>query len=426
MALALRKGLVALAAISAAIAVVCIVSFLVGLTLGPLRGARLFDVATWSGVLALCAGMWSRRSARAGRGSQVSSPDSQRPTEIGLDSPPRRLASTLLGTVIGVLLVNFAAMFYLDRYLHDASRRTVSQKWELLGSMDTPVEWLVLGDSSGNQGVIPQVLSAALGGASVNLCTIGPATTVHQAMMLEAYIAKFGPPKNLILVNSFVITAEVFNPVVLAKAPVPWGLSPMLRFSPDTISVKDQLRVALARYVPLYYENRELKTLIRRAFKAPSSILALPHRVALTTDGYMPMYDTVFSERMLLEIEEELERQGIRFTDGSLRGIERMVALVEQYGIRTFVFTGPMYDGLKQSAAFGRNFAPVQRWWNERAARTRQVTHVDRLYTFPMEQMGDDAQHVVHVAAEIYTRQIASDIRQIEQVGRSTQSARQR
>lgn len=402
-------------------AVVCLASFALGGSVGPLRGSRLFDVAVWSALVAVATTIRARQEWRArmvqtpAAAGGASSPDGRRPGETPIESAPGRLARALAGTLAGVLCINVVWFLYLDAYLRDGSRRTVSQKWEILAGMREPVDWLLLGDSSCNQGVIPEVLSQSLGGSSVNLCTIGPVTTVHQAMMLEAYVARFGAPTHLVLVNAFAITAEAFDPRVLAKAQVSWGLSPMLRFSPETISVSSQLEIAFARYLPLYYENREIRTLLRRAVEAPSALLVRPFRLALTADGYMPMHDPLLTDEAIREIDQQLSAtDGIRFTDASVRGVERLVALAERYGIRTFVFTGPMYEGLTRSPLFQRYFPPVQRWWSAIAARTSHVTYVDALHTFPLWQMGDDAQHVTHVAAEIYTRQIADDIRRVE------------
>jgi hypothetical protein len=280
----------------------------------------------------------------------------------------------------------------------------------MLEDLDAPVDWLVLGDSSCNQGVVPAVLSEELGGRALNLCTIGPVTMLHQAMMLEVYLARVDAPRAILLVNSVRMLSETFNPLVLAKAPVPWGVSPAYRFSTETIAFWDQAHVAWARHLPLYYDNRDLRTILRSAFVAPHTLFKKAEHVPMTPDGYMMTSTPGRMDHMVAETEAELSQEQ-PFAEDSVRGVQRILALAAARATPVYSFTGPLFDEMNRSALFRQRIRTVEDWWRQLADRTPHLVRSTSLYLVPLEGMGDDIQHVTHDAAVRYTREIARDVR---------------
>src|SRR5438128_2449200 len=125
------------------------------------------------------------------------------PVEIAGPSTARRLIGTIGGVLALVALANTAALFVLSRHPVNHGYKVIGAKWELLREQERPVDWLVLGDSSGNQGVVPAVLSERLGGSSLNLCTVGDLLAVNDAWMLETYIGTVGAPRKVLMVHAY-------------------------------------------------------------------------------------------------------------------------------------------------------------------------------------------------------------------------------
>ncbi|MEB3357540.1 MAG: hypothetical protein VKK04_12500, partial [Synechococcales bacterium] len=69
-----------------------------------------------------------------------------------------------------LILLNVLANGFLDYLISRQGYFLASYKWNLLTDLKQPADWLVLGDSSCNQGVVPEILSQELGGTALNLC----------------------------------------------------------------------------------------------------------------------------------------------------------------------------------------------------------------------------------------------------------------
>ena len=126
-------------------------------------------------------------------------------------------------TIVVILLLNLLAIWVVQRYSPNRGYRLVREKWTLLLNLKEPVEWLVLGDSSGNQAVDPALLDARLGGRSLNLCTTGNALVLGDLWMLETYLRRFGPPRGVVLVHTYDLWGRDKNSNTVADVPLPWG-----------------------------------------------------------------------------------------------------------------------------------------------------------------------------------------------------------
>ena len=61
----------------------------------------------------------------------------------------------LAGSLVMLVCINLGMIWYLGNYTSNYGYWTIHQKWQLLEHLDQPVDWLILGDSSCNQGVMP-------------------------------------------------------------------------------------------------------------------------------------------------------------------------------------------------------------------------------------------------------------------------------
>ena len=199
----------------------------------------------------------------------------------------RAATFTILGTIFFVLVANWAVMWLAETYPYNRGYWLVEQKWEKLEALTAPVDWLIVGDSTGNQGLVPEVLEERLGGTAVNLNTVGNMAALDDVWMLEAYIEQFGSPDQLLIIHSYDAWHRDVDPVFVAKTPLPWN-SWQNKFAPPLLlTTQEKLNIWLARYFPLYADNVSLSVLIRERVFLQRPILQT--RYALQPNGFMPV-----------------------------------------------------------------------------------------------------------------------------------------
>ena len=157
------------------------------------------------------------------------------PEEITKPIKSKEFVLSLIGTLIFVIIFNFAAKLYLKENTTNRGYWLINKKWELLFKQKEPVDWLILGDSSCNQGVVPTIVNERLNTSSINLCTIGDMLSLDNSWMLEKYIQRVGVPKNILIVHVYDAWGRGINRPVFAQIPLNWGywkqLEPKINFT---------------------------------------------------------------------------------------------------------------------------------------------------------------------------------------------------
>jgi hypothetical protein len=206
------------------------------------------------------------------------------PHETILPSSFYALLSTVLGMLALLFLVNIFAVWYLHQYTPNRGYWLIKEKWNLLLGMNEPVDWLILGDSTGNSGIAPSTLKSKLGGKGANLCTISLMLVQNDVWMLENYIARFGRPQNVLMVYSSEIWQRKFYPAILSKIPLEWGFWSQLSPKPQ-LGLRDKIEMLLYRYAPLYAERDSLSKVVIEGVKDPRTLFRDKFRVE--QDGFM-------------------------------------------------------------------------------------------------------------------------------------------
>jgi hypothetical protein len=334
----------------------------------------------------------------------------QLPGEITSSPSNRDVLFNVLGPLLIVFVINFIARWYLDHYPINRGYWLVRQKWEILQAMPEPVEWLILGDSTGNQGIIPTKLQNELGGTSVNLCTTGNTALLDDVWMLEEYIEKFGPPRNVIIVHAYNVWPRTTAPVMIAKIPRPWGY--WRKFSPvPKFSIRDYVHIFLSRYMPLYAENTTVIRVLHLGIHSPQNLLR--DRFHLEPDGYMklaqanPRNVELDSRQQIKSVENR--KNDFSLSDINQASLDQIVTLSERYHINVFITNGPIYEGLYENKDFQAYFSEIQRELDRFAEQSKYVHYLSTPLTFSSNQM-ENTDHVIHSAAEEYTEMLALEI----------------
>lgn len=335
------------------------------------------------------------------------------PEEVIQPVRPRQLLATWLGVLLLVLLANFVVAPPMLEGGRNLAGWIIGHKWRLLLDLGQPVDDLVLGDSSCNQGVNPVTLAQALDDArGVNLCTIGDMLALNDAWMLQTYIERFGPPKRVVIVHVYDIWSRDFEWSRLGSIPV--GVLSLRKLRPEIKLKRWQFRTYLeSRYFPLYSSNLSLQSRLRSGDPRLRNV-AGPRRV----DSLGFLADTTaFPDSVELDLVGHLKflaRDTFQLSGDNQRSLARIARLAEEHDFDVYLASAPVYERLAADPLFQTYQAQVQKALARASGEGSRVHLVfDQPMTFPASQM-QNADHLVLEAANRYTEALAARIRQIE------------
>jgi hypothetical protein len=338
------------------------------------------------------------------------------PEEVVPPVRSKQLWVTWLGVLLIVLLFNSAVAPRLLVGGRNLAGWIIGHKWRLLQGLDAPVDDLVLGDSSCNQGVNPVTLARALGDRrAVNLCTIGDMLALNDAWMLQSYIERFGAPRRVIIVHVYDIWSRDFDWSRVGSIPV--GFRAMQRLQPEVKLRRWQLRSYLeSRYFPLYSSNLSLQTRFRAG---DPRIGSSPGPRQVDSLGFLSD-TTAFPDSVELDLRAHLrflEKASFELSPDNRGSLTRIAALAREHDFPVYLVAAPVYRGLADAPSFRRYHGQVQKALAGISEGSRLQLVFDQPMTFPATEM-QNADHLVLKAADRYTEAVARRIREIESGGR--------
>jgi hypothetical protein len=277
----------------------------------------------------------------------MSEPKPDLPVELYPEFSRREVAVSSGGLVVFALALNILLIAVLAKASPNAGYKIIAKKWDIVRR--TPdVDLIVVGDSSGNQGVDPEVVRETLGLSAVNLCTVGDMTVVTDVALLETYLASHPAPKVVVAVHVCDVWDREMTPTALSRIPLsPVKIDRLLPFL--HLGVGAQAEIVASRLVPLYSEAESIKQLLRGGRKADESKL-------IDELGFMHA-DKAKPKLVERDVEHNLDLlQGRRpvISEWNRRSLLRMVKLSNDNGFRLYVVNSPVYRGLYEQEAFNR------------------------------------------------------------------------
>lgn len=296
-------------------------------------------------------------------------------------------------------------MVWLGAHSTNRAYVIIMEKWRMLLDMKQPVDCLILGDSSGNQGVDPQRLKTATGMSAVNLCTVGDMQVLNDVWMLQHYLAHVGTPRVVILVHTYDGWPFEMAPQLLAKTPL--SVSEILRFRPKApFGVRGALRFFFLRYFPLYSDNLTLSSQIKHPWKTFEQF----HQAWTRTDGFTVLHEANIEEVRADAADHQafVRKHPAVVSEENTRVLKLLRELADEHHFDVFVVNSPIYEGLYKDEVF-------QAFYRQLTIRITRVLNGDRWIhnllpdpkTFPADQM-ENADHVTYAAAQIYTDWLVS------------------
>jgi hypothetical protein len=311
--------------------------------------------------------------------------------------------------ILLVVTCNFLVVPWLLTKSPNLAGWIIGYKWDLLQGLDKPADWLILGDSSCNQGVDPAVVETELGGDAINLCTIGDMLAVNDAWMLEWHIAHYGAPRGVLLVHVYDTWHRSFKPVRMGSIPLSYRA--LRRLGPPVKLRRSDLMSYLAtRYFPLYANNMSLQYVLRLG--DPGAPYLGATQVA-NTQGFLAAQDAS-PDHVRRDARSHvgwLNRTTQRkISADNARSLRQIAGLAERYDFDVYLATAPTYVGLAADPMFQRYYADLVTELAAFAPATGRVHLLLDLATFPAESM-QNADHLILEAAQAYTRRLTTAIR---------------
>ncbi len=328
---------------------------------------------------------------------------------------PLRLLMVVVVMAVTVVSINWGVGRFLDRRGTNLGYVYIAHKWHVLGKLDTPVDWLVLGDSSVSQGFDPAVLEAKTGQTAVNLGTIGNFGLSDDLWMLEEYIERFGPPKRVLLVHVYDVWHRKLKRNLLGRIPRPWVLSDESAELYE-FSAEQRRDIFLNRYVRLYAERTSLRksieyTWLRLTYDDDELAdfrrkdRSLPKEdPELMDDGFVRMCGA--NKRVLKRDSrghmKMLRRARPRLSKDNQQAMLAIAALAREHGFKVDIINGPLYERLKMKKEWQRYFKGVQTKLQRLLADYPEVHIEPMVMGFPSKQL-QNVDHITCDATEEFT-----------------------
>lgn len=336
------------------------------------------------------------------------------PSEVLREASGRDVAWVTLGPLLLVVTVNLAIAMVLLVHPSNRGDWLARAKWQLLLDSESrePVDTLILGDSTCNQGLDPDVLGHTLGGGALNLCTTGDKLAVGDAWMLQAYLKRQRAPRRILVMHAYDVWArdegtlrnvswtigqyrDLFEH---AEPPIQWTLG-------------ERLLLRLGPWVPLYNQPQAsldvayapLETLGRRRF-------------SITPAGFMA-YKRANPKRVARETRDHLRKLPTRrgpISRINRRALQTLVAVAHQSGAALYVVHAPLFEGLWEAETLRHRHESVSNALEAVLAKSPLARLVSRTpATFSAREM-ESADHVVGKASTRLTEQVAADLSRLE------------
>jgi hypothetical protein len=318
----------------------------------------------------------------------------------------RTIAVTLIGTVSLVVLVN---VVFVIAPTTNTGYMALQEKWDMLNGLREGADLLVLGDSSCRQALEPRLAATRLGLESgLNFCTTGDALVVNDAWMLDSYLARFPPPRAVLVIHSFDILRRELSFTTVAQIPLEWGFWRRLD-PPFYPGAAETMLLLAARYLPLYANNRTIGRLASRPIRTIQryhEFLARIDELGFVTErqAYPDGVRTDMRRHIAF-----MSRHTFRVTDANRAALERIRVLADRHDMDVYLIHGPVYEGFVKEDAFQRYVGDMGDYLEELAMRSENVDYLPDLVTFPADQM-QSSDHVIEPAARRYTVAVASRI----------------
>ena len=312
---------------------------------------------------------------------------------------------TIILSVFFFLLLNFAGWFYLENYTLNKGYYIVKKKWDILRHIKKGANWLIVGDSSGNQGVIPDEMEDEFGGTVFNLCTVGDNTALIDSWMIDYHIRKFGPPQNILMVHVYDMWKREPEENLLGRNPLLMAFSKNLK--PSLFSKSEKLDLVYNKYFALYNQNVTLKKVIR------NSDYWFYQQYHFEENGYQ-QHNHPYPNNVVKDLGWHLgalRKSEFKLSETNRKALETIKTMAEANHINLYIAHSPVADTLFQQDRYQKYFSQVDSTLQSYANSSPNIHLINSdQMVFGRDEM-QNTDHIIHPAAIKYTHHLINEIR---------------
>ncbi|MCA8989281.1 MAG: hypothetical protein KDA78_16655 [Planctomycetaceae bacterium] len=321
-------------------------------------------------------------------------------------------SAALLGIV---LIINWGYAVFLTRYEANFGKYQVDYKWSLIQQPDRECQVLILGDSSGDQGVVPEIIYKNTGLTALNTCTFGDLLLVDDVWMLERYLELHQPPRYLVLVHVYDIWSRG-NPETGSLQQIPLSIASWRqRSSLGLIDWKWLGQVWLNQQLPIISRRYTLDMFRKDPFVFFDEYSITRHAQRYDSFGFRACQEAM-PEMVRKDREDHLEQlkeQKETLSDLNRSAFARLVDLCQQNQIRLVVFNSPLDAELAGSDSFQEYSARLRSLLNIEVKQLPLDAIVDEIFKVSPSEL-ERVDHVTRPAAERYTMFVAEKLNELE------------
>jgi hypothetical protein len=242
-------------------------------------------------------------------------------------------------TITLLLVVNIAGIFLFSRYSFNDTYWLLQTKWRAM--LHSPaLDWLILGDSTCNQGVDADMFSRTFG-RCYNFGTFNGALIKTESDMLRVYIQRHGPPKGVLMVNDYNIWFRKALATVLANSPVP-----VRQFSGYWVDGQSRARF-LGRYAADLLFPLSSQTLSYRGLCTQPDALFDPRRPLSSLGTEMQVADRPdLIPKEMKEHHDYAAHNKFFATRVNAKAMHEILELADHYNFDVYFSMPPLYDSL--------------------------------------------------------------------------------
>lgn len=321
------------------------------------------------------------------------------------------VAKVVAITLTIVFAANGAAFYYINAWQPNLLYHLVKVKWGLVDKKASTKDWLVLGDSSCNQGVDPDVVYEILQEDALNLCVVGDYLSVGSSWLLDAYIRKNGAPDNILLVYSHRVWDRKEQPLnMIEQGPYRFILNEQLG---DTLkySVLERIKLEAIHYFPLAVHTAS----IREFLSNPANPVKHKQKYTVHSNGFMealngPSKDWLQKEYEILE-QAKAYRSGLEVSPANLSGLKQIYRLADENNIEVYIASAPVYEKRYNNADTKAYFAQIDSFIAH-TADTYGWQYIKIPGAVFSDSYMEDEVHLTYQGARLYTERLFTAIKE--------------
>jgi len=337
------------------------------------------------------------------------------------------IAATVAFIIATLLVCNLIAYYYLEKQPTSSYGPEANQAayftlpyWYWLIDSHTPVDTIILGDSAAHCNLLPGPIADRLGGNTISLANNAGSSLLMDAWMLQYYVDKFGPPRNVILLRNCSAYEEQHNLEYMSVVPLKWGYWDRLGVAPNW-KAGEEAKLFVSKYCVLYSRSDILSARLTH----PLKLFAQPR-----SKYRNPETDRTYSRGVPVTIASELDQISRETTPSlyskfspcsdSTNALKAMTGLANRLGFQFYIAIGSEWDKLYQDPGRQAKVSAMQQWLAQ-FTDPQYVHLLPSIQTFRAEQM----QHPNHLRPNwerLYTETILADIVAIQNRLAATQS----